>query len=80
MAKKSKELAQFQEAANHLVAIRILGDYVEALTFLKAVEPEHFVEQWVNKNIIRATTFMKRGIWRYFLLEWQNYLMKKKLE
>lgn len=77
MTKKSAALIQFQEASYHLVAIRILGDYVEA-RHLMPVEPEHFVEDWVTKHIIKPPALMKRSIWRYFLKEWQMYLRKKR--
>jgi hypothetical protein len=60
------ELDFYRDAATHLVSNKIFCDYLNASNS-HAVEPEHFVEDWIKKTIIKPTTNMKKMIWRYFM-------------
>ena len=75
--KVSKELAQFQEAANNLIAIRILQEYLHIREFGPS-ELENFVECWVKSHVLKPTAKMKKSIWRYFLTHWKMYLQECK--
>lgn len=77
MIKKTKELRKFEKAANHLLAMKVLGDYITSVS-VKPTEPEHFVEEWISVHLTKPTVTLKKNLWKTFLNEWQIYLINRR--
>jgi hypothetical protein len=67
MPKKTSEKQLMREASYKLLATKVLCDYVEVSSVVRGVEPEHFVEDWFTKNVIKPDKLLTRAVWRYFL-------------
>ena len=56
-----------------LLARKVFFEYITASGVIKGVEPEHFVEDWIIKNVRKSTEFWKKMVWRYFLFNLMEY-------
>ena len=63
---KKTESEWFKVATLHLIANKIFCDYI-FLSDKFPIEPEHFFEEWISKNIRRPSKEMQKLSWRYFL-------------
>lgn len=72
---KTKPEIDFQDMAMKLVADKIFLAYISLRSTGFSVEPESFVDFWIENNIIKVTTIMRKAIWHYFML---NLIASKK--
>jgi len=78
--KVPKKISKFKatEAACMMMANKLFSDYITASSVIKGVEPEHFAEDWMKRNITKPGKLMERSIWRYFIEELVEYRKRNK--
>ena len=64
--KKAEQLQQFKVVTIRLLANKVFCVYMN-LNEQFHVEPEHFVEDWIGRNVLRPDEQLKKWIWRYFM-------------
>ena len=72
MKKKNSSPTDYHEAAMHIIANKLFSDYIMCSKMIAPTEPEHFVEEWIEKNILKPSEKAKKLIWTYFM---QNLLI-----
>lgn len=63
---ESTNMEIFKVAALHLLTNKLFCEYM-AMNESYNVEPEHFFEDWINRNVIRPDDNLKKWTWRYFM-------------
>lgn len=59
-----------------ILAKRIYRDYLAAKEVLKSVEPENFVEKWLDRNVEGVTPELNKQVWKFFLENLKNKRIK----
>lgn len=65
--KKSKVSKESLEMAWSLIGLKIYNDYKSCLINNLIVEPEHFYEVWMERNVVRPSKKCKLFSWRVFM-------------
>jgi len=68
--KKSKNIhsdIDFQDMAMKLSADKAFLAYLSLKATGFSVEPESFVDFWIQNNILKVTMVMRKAIWHYFM-------------
>ena len=67
MKKPIEELDKFKEATLKILAKKIHLDYHTGTKLVGPIEPEHFFEMWLSRNIIKPNKSFKTNVWRFFI-------------
>jgi len=76
---KQPKLAHFRIAAFQLLANKLFVEFITTSEKFP-VEPEHFFECWVSRNVIKPDEQLKVWVWRYFmdnLLDFRKFKRSK---
>ena len=69
---KSAEYNKYKDMAICLLGNKVLSDFI-AVGIPSRAEPEHFYEEWMDRNVIQADDEMLLWTWRYFITKLIDY-------
>jgi hypothetical protein len=76
---KNSDLEKLSLASMHLLANRLLGDYLAECANHGSPEAEHFFEEWIRKNIFHPTIHLQTQVWRFFISSLISYRKEHKI-